>query len=334
MCLLPSIRLLSEAFPDAKISLLTTRRSQPSLFNDISFINKIYVLPTSLFKIIVFFPRFFYALLKFDLVIDCDQYYQISELVSYFGRVSIGFKTAIKGASFSISLPYDSRENEKIQFKRIAELIVAKFYGVPGAFSVECPELLSKFTPSDKLKKLASHLELTGLPTIVIFPGSSANASFRRWDLEKYIYIIKKINPYANFMIVGGPDEVELKPSLNISGLSAIDFINEWTLLELLWILRNVANLFVGNDGGVLHLAESQGVPIVGIFGPALYSKWGSINPESIPIEAEIDCRPCLRNFEGVVPSSCHRGDVACLGMIDQEVVANAIFKKIGVTNA
>jgi ADP-heptose:LPS heptosyltransferase len=334
LCLLPSIRLLSEAFPDAKISLLTTRRSQPSLFKDISFIKKIYVLPTSIFKMIVFSPRFFYALLKFDLVIDCDQYYQISELVSYFGKVSIGFKTAIKGASFGISLPYDSRENEKIQFKRIVELIVAKFYGAPGAFSVYCPELLSKFTPSDKLKKLASHLEFTRLPTIVIFPGSSTNASFRRWDLEKYIYIIKKINPYANFMIVGGPDEVELKPSLNISGLSAVDFINEWTLLELLWIFRNVANLFVGNDGGVLHLAESQGVPIVGIFGPALYSKWGSINPESVPIEAEIDCRPCLRNFEGVVPSSCHRGDVECLGMIDQEVVANAIFEKIGVTNA
>jgi ADP-heptose:LPS heptosyltransferase len=152
--------------------------------------------------------------------------------------------------------------------------------------------------------------------------------------MEKYIYIIKKINPYANFMVVGGPDEVELKQTLNISGLSTIDFINEWTLLELLWIFRNVANLFVGNDGGVLHLAESQGVPIVGIFGPALYSKWGSINPESIPIETEIDCRPCLRNFEGVVPSSCHRGDVACLVMIDKDIVANAIFKKIGVNNA
>lgn len=334
LCLLPSIRLLSEAFPDAKISLLTTRRSQPSLFQDISFIKKIYVLPTNIFKTIIFFPRFFYVLLKFDLVIDCDQYYQVSELISYFGRVSVGFKTGIKGTSFGIALSYDSRENEKIQFRRIVELIVAEFYGAPGSFSVDCPELLSKFTPSNKLKKLASNLESTGLPTIVIFPGSSMNASFRRWDLDKYIYIIKKIIPHANFMIVGGPDEVKLKQSLNISGMSAIDFINTWTLLELLWIFRNVANLFVGNDGGVLHLAESQGVPIVGIFGPALYSKWGSINPESVPIEAEIDCRPCLRNFEGNVPSTCHRGDVACLGMIDQEVVVNTIFKKIGVINA
>jgi ADP-heptose:LPS heptosyltransferase len=334
LCLLPSIRLLSEAFPDAKISLLTTARSQPSLFQDISFIKKIYVLPTNIFKTIIFFPRFFYVLLKFDLVIDCDQYYQISELISYFGRVSIGFKTGIKGTSFGISLPYDSKENEKIQFRRIVELIAAEFDGLPSNFSVVCPELLSKFIPSNKLKKLAVNLASTGLPTIVIFPGSSTNASFRRWDLEKYIYTIKKINPYANIMIVGGPDEVELKQSLNISGLSAIDFINEWTLLELLWIFRNVANLFVGNDGGVLHLAESQGVPIVGIFGPALYSKWGSINSESVPIEAEIDCRPCLRNFEGDVPSACHRGDVACLGMINYEVVADAIFKKIGVIDA
>ncbi len=184
------------------------------------------------------------------------------------------------------------------------------------------------------MKKLASNLASTGLPTIAIYPGSSMNASFRRWDLEKYIYIIKKINPYANFMIVGGPDEVELKQSLNMSGLSAIDFINEWTLLELLWIFKNVANLFVGNDAGVLHLAESQGVPIVGIFGPNIYSKWGSINSESVSIEVEIDCRPCLRSFEGHVPSACRRGDVACLGMIDAEVVANAIFKKIGVINA
>jgi ADP-heptose:LPS heptosyltransferase len=334
LCLLPSIRFLSESFPDAKISLLTTGRSQPSIFNEFHFIKKIYVLPTSILRIFLFSPNFFYELLHFDLIIDCDQYYQTSELISYFGKISVGFKTRIKGASFAMSIPYDCRENEKIQFRRIVELAVARFNGAPGVFKVACPELLSKFNPGDKLRKLAKDCASSGLPTIIIFPGSSMNASFRRWDLGKYIYVIKKIIPHANFMIVGGPDEVGLKQQLKLSGLGDIDFINEWTLLELLWIFKNVATLFAGNDGGVLHLAESQGVPIVGIFGPALYSKWGSINPESIPIEVTMDCRPCLRNFEGYVPSSCHRGDLACLSMIDQEVVVNKIMKKIGVFDA
>ena len=51
-------------------------------------------------------------------------------------------------------------------------------------------------------------------------------------------------------------------------------------------------------------------------FGPALFAKWGSIHSKSRPVEIELPCRPCLRNYLGEVPSTCSRGDVACLARI------------------
>ena len=92
-------------------------------------------------------------------------------------------------------------------------------------------------------------------------------------------------------------------------------------------MFKNIATIFIGNDGGLLHLAESQDVPIVGIFGPALYSKWGSINIQSIGVESNVSCRPCLKNYIAEIPENCHKKDLACLKNIEVDYVYNQSLK-------
>ena len=48
LCLMPSVRMLANAFPSAKLDWLTTVRANPELFRPISFVNEILILPTEM----------------------------------------------------------------------------------------------------------------------------------------------------------------------------------------------------------------------------------------------------------------------------------------------
>lgn len=329
LCLMPALRMLHDTLPETEIDWLTTHRANPGLFSKLDFLKNTLLLPVSPHRMPLFFFKHFRKLRSYDLVIDFDQYYRVSELIAFCGRSSAGFHAPLKGRTFSLAQSYEAHKSEKLQFSDLVKLVI-DFYGKqPAPYSVELPELLAGFEPSLALQKFARSLKEKGLPVVVLYPGSSMNAAFRRWDLSNYHEVIKMLTGRCSFIVAGGPDEVELKPFFFQIGLDDIDYINAWTLKEWLWILRHCADLLVGNDGGLLHLAESQGVPMVGIFGPALYAKWGSINPASIAIETEMGCRPCLRNYEGHVPSQCARSDRACLQMLKPEQVVHAIETRI-----
>jgi ADP-heptose:LPS heptosyltransferase len=328
LCLMPAIKYLKNLSNDLEIDFLTTSRTNPSIFQKLKFINKIEIMPTSLLKLGRFIIFDLYKFRNYDLIIDCEQYYQFSELISYLGRHSIGFKTPIKGSSFSDSLEYDAKENEKISFLNLVKLVKIRATQIEVAYLFDLPELTNDFKPAKKLTNFAQKLKDDGLPVVIIYPGSSSNASFRRWDLEYFRDVIAALRNNCNFVIAGGPDEIDLKPNLSSFGLSDCDFIGQWSLDEWLWIFQNVADLFVGNDGGLLHLAESQNLPIIGLFGPALYSKWGSLNPNSIGLEINLSCRPCLRNYEGHVPQHCEIGSRACLRDIEPKRVIDVILQK------
>ena len=333
ICLMPALRYLKDISDNLEIDLLTTSRINPSIFQKLKFINNINVMPTSFLKLGKFIIFNLYKLRKYDLIIDCEQYYQFSELISYLGRHSIGFKTPIKGSSFSNTLEYDSKKNEKILFLDLVKLANIKPPQLELTYSFDLPELVNDYTPPKSLSDFSQKLKSSGLPIVIIYPGSSSNASFRRWDLEYFRDVIVALRNNCNFVIAGGPDEMELKPKLFNFGLSESDFIGEWSLEQWLWIFQNVADLFVGNDGGLLHLAESQNLPIIGLFGPALYSKWGSLNMNSLGFEVDLPCRPCLRNYEGHVPQYCEMVNRACLRGIKSKSVADAILEKLRCLN-
>lgn len=329
LCMMPAVRVLCQSMPGVEIDWMTSKRSNPAFFSALPFIKSIYIVPANPLGALFFLARRVPLLRSYDLVVDFDQYYRVSELVSYFGRYSAGFSAPLKGGTFGVVAQYDSGESEKILFLNMVQNVLHSIQLQSSDYDVRLPELLTGFNPSKRLTEFSLSLKEKKRPVVLIYPGSSMNASFRRWDAEKYCDVIRDLETCCSIVIAGGPDEVSLKEQFSEQGFADIDFINEWSLTEWLWIFKNVANLFVGNDGGLLHLAESQGVPVIGIFGPALYRKWGSINPDSIGIEAELECRPCLRNYEGKVPAACARGDRRCLELISPKQVFESIRMRL-----
>jgi len=321
LCLVPSIRALQSSFPDSRIEFLTTERANPELFEGIPYLRSILLLPTNPALTIIFLIFRSWNFRAYDLIIDYDQYYRISELLAFFGRINVGFSAPLKGNSFLCSVKYSPEENEKILFYKLTREACSFYNKSIPDLDLEIPELLHRFTPSADLTQIVE-ATFSLRQTIVIYPGSSSNAKFRRWAWLNYEYLINQfLREQIGVIIAGGPDELEFKPKLSSFGEHLHDWIGKWTLLEWAWIFRHHTKLFLGSDGGLYHLADLLGVPTISVFGPSSTQKWRSLHPQSKILSMQLDCQPCINSFLGQVPQTCWKGTSECLSRISPETV-------------
>ena len=84
--------------------------------------------------------------------------------------------------------------------------------------TLQCPFVMNlsyfQLYRPKKIAELARKLE-KGKPILAIYAGSSRNANFRRWPLNKYLKLINSLRNKWNICFIGGPDEEEI--SKNIS---------------------------------------------------------------------------------------------------------------------
>jgi len=328
LCMLPAARMLSEAFPGVKIDWLTTHRANPSLFDKLSFLRSIIIVPTRLGQLLVFMPTLAWKCRRYELIIDLDQYYSLSEMLAWFGRNSVGFNTPLKGSLFSLAVEYDPHLNEKLQFRNVVREIVTRWGGSETQFEPCLKEMIFKTDYSPNARKKIQEVKSCGEPILVIYPGSSANAIFRRWDWSNYHVVIEHFRRKCSIVIAGGPDETSIAEMLNKHNDGVFNWINELSLRDWALFFYRESPILVGNDGGLLHIADAVGLPMVSIFGPSRYSKWGSVHEQSVGLEKDLGCRPCLKNYLGIVPNCCWKGTSQCLSMISPDEVIDEIEKQ------
>ena len=115
--------------------------------------------------------------------------------------------------------------------------------------------------------------------------GISASGPTKRWDVENYINLCKKINTIipCKFYLAGGKNDKELIKKIVDSsiGLNCISLEN-FKISETLPIIKN-CDLYLGNDTGFLHIACALEIKCLALFmdSPVLaygkYSKYISI---------------------------------------------------------
>lgn len=127
-------------------------------------------------------------------------------------------------------------------------------------------------------------------PLVVIAPGSGWSG--KNWFPERFGEVASWLKQAHACQVawVGGAEERALVP-----GGRAADF--DWTgrtSLPLLGAVMEQAKLFVGNDGGLLHLAAALGVPTVSIWGPTSPGKWGPKGAQHRQIRKVGRCEGCI----------------------------------------
>ncbi len=185
-------------------------------------------------------------------------------------------------------------------------------------------------------------------PLVVIHPGSGGFTPARRWRAENFAAVADALSKKGSqIILVGtqndGVDAVQRamsRPALNLS---------EQTTLHQLTALLKRADLFIGGDSGVTHIAAASNAPVIAIFGPTNAAAWGPgegrkdeggrmkdegvksnlsfiLHPSSfaVTLQADIPCAPCAYVDYGV---GLRHGCPAktCLKLISVEQVLSAV---------
>ena len=149
----------------------------------------------------------------------------------------------------------------------------------------------------------------------------------RRWEPEKFAELGKKLidEHNARILIFGGPDELQLKESINkkINSSKAI-VVETDSILQSAAIMKR-CNLFVTNDSSQMHIASALKRKVVAIIGPTNPHFIHPWKTEHKIVRLNLDCSPCF--FYSPRPLICSRNDVQfkCIKELSVDMVYDAI---------
>lgn len=132
-------------------------------------------------------------------------------------------------------------------------------------------------------------------PRVVIHAGSGGYSRARRWDPAAFAAVAEALHAErgARIILVGGADDdgAAVRAALRVP---ALDLTGRTTLPELAGVLA-AADLFIGADSGVMHLAAAAGTPVAAVFGPSSAHAWGPWAPagRAAVVRSAPECSPC-----------------------------------------
>lgn len=329
----PLLRILKSRLPGARIDFMCNKRAEPVLINNKA-LNDILIFEKddfrdALMKSKLEFIRKLTAFIgrirekKYDLAIDLSLGYQISLLLKLAGvKKRIGFNYRNRGRFLTDKLNIGGFGDKHVveYYLELLKLIGINGFGdrhLEFTLSSEAKAWADSFVKENGLEDK----ELVGLA-----PGSGkswgADASYRRWSAQNFAYVARELakkRKNAAFLIFGSKDEADLCRKVE-EGIP----VNSTNLCGKLPLQKSASligkcSILLCNDGGILHVALSQGVKTVSIFGPVddkVYGPYPATPRNRIARTEGLSCRPCYKNFKH---SIC--GDHKCLADIDRDKV-------------
>ncbi len=160
---------------------------------------------------------------------------------------------------------------------------------------------------------------------IIIHPGSGGYSFARRWSPQKFAAVADALhNEYgAQIILVGTPDDgnTAVKSAMQNEPL---DLTGKTTLKQLAAVIQS-ADLYIGADSGIMHIAAATGTPVIAIFGPSNHAAWKPWTPgsKSIVIRSAPACSPCsyIEHTVGLREGCAAR---TCMHMVTAEQVLDA----------
>ncbi|MBU4435276.1 MAG: glycosyltransferase family 9 protein [Alphaproteobacteria bacterium] len=117
--------------------------------------------------------------------------------------------------------------------------------------------------------------------------GPASNWVGKIWPIERFAQTAGRLlgpdGPMAGgrLLILGGPGDGRMVEELRMASARGrcIDLTGKVDLLTAYACLKR-ADLFIGNDSGLMHIAAAAGAPTLGLFGPSddrRYAPWGEL---------------------------------------------------------
>ena len=273
MFLTPMIRNIKESWPDVKIDWLMERNNIGLIENHPLIDNKIVAETNSC--------RDYFKLIKklkdnqYNLIINFHRSEKLSLLAALArpkyiaGRMSRLF-------SSQLDIKFSRQGKNKIH---VIDLLMEniKMLGIQR-YEKNLMELFLPCSAIDLADKLWDEYNLNNKKVIGINPGAS-------WETKRLPPSIRQnvcrelVNLDYNPIIFGGPTDVKMAAEIN-GDLNLPNFTGKLSIIESA-ALYSKCQVFISGDSGPMHIAASQKIPCVAIFGPTnpiLYSPYGVKN--------------------------------------------------------
>jgi ADP-heptose:LPS heptosyltransferase len=282
---LPALHTLREAFPEAQISTVV-RPGLAALLEDSPLVNELLLRPKGgLSAQAALMARL--ASGHFDIAVSFSRSRQCS-LLAFATRapVRIGFQGAKMEALLSHQVVNEG------PFCVDAALDLMRALGLAPRRLDYGGLLQTALSHSLAVDEILEKNGISG-PFIVANVSGERGGDKRpilEWPIEHWAQALSELSPRWPVVLVGGRAAPQVTEKL--SGAVA-DFGGKLSLPALA-ALCGKARLFMGSDGGILHLAAAMQTPVVGIYGP---TDWQETGPRGVThriVRHPVDCSPCL----------------------------------------
>ena len=189
----------------------------------------------------------------------------------------------IRGSALSWLIP----ARRRVVYNRGWETGVRKVEMISRLMGSETPLepeiFLDAQSRADRQAVLGPQLEGGSGPGPIIALAPIAHQPGKSWPADRWGELVERLKAEPRFkgwrfMAVGGPgDRPPATPALEAAGPRGIDLVGKGDILASAAAIE-AADLFVGNDSGLMHVAAALGRPTLGLFGPTewwLYGPWG-----------------------------------------------------------
>jgi len=129
------------------------------------------------------------------------------------------------------------------------------------------------------------------------------DAHFKRWPAERFGLLLGALRSRLDFesvAIIGSAHEKELgEEVIRASGLRGVNLAGEVSLAASVRAIERSV-FFLGNDGGLLHVAAARRRPVIGLYGPVdpqVYGPYPSRPSAAAVVKDDLECRPCYYKF-------------------------------------
>jgi len=298
----PVLRTLREEFPQAKISMAVNKGTEAVLHNNPYLDELLLVDREGLWTQFGFFSHI--RSCQFDCVID----------LSDADRSAL--MAAISGAGIRIGFNHEGRWRGW-WYTQVVEAPYGAMHMVDyHAQALTCPELFVGEEDELAADRLLHHAGCRGEKWVMIHPA--ARYWFKAWPPERFAGLSDTlIERGLRVVLVGHSDDQGIGDVVQGTAKhKLISLIGQTSLLELAGLMKRCA-LFIGNDGGPMHMAAAVGCPVVALFGPTDPMVWGPKGKQTAVLYKGLDCRDCF--YPG-----CFRGESSCMKQISVDEVYEA----------
>lgn len=222
---------------------------------------------------------------RYQLVIDTEQFHNLSSVTALLSRapLRIGFNIVPRRNSlYTHPVTYQPDGPENLQFLRLLAPI-----------GIDCNR-------AQEVKGSLCDLPLPALPEqLQKLPSGSwlvvhaaAGNRYKQWPKERFHELISLLlEQYDKQIVIVGEHSAD-SPMRRQAHARVIDYCGKLSILETAAVIKG-AELFIGCDTGLAHLAVALNTASVTLFGSSDPCKWGHSATRHIVVYHPMACAPC-----------------------------------------